>query len=147
MFYVRSSITAEEMKNFVKDDYDDRMAGADSDSHDDEVISVMIALWCAYEGMYDETRGYIPLSKQSQPEECAYLVQCVQCGHKDYTNFIPMEGEQNLKCGNEKCRSIRVIITPTKAFKGIKGDPKEMLQEIGAWGYERGSGAPEYWEL
>ena len=147
MFYVRSSNAAEEMKNFVKDDYDDRMAGADSDSHDDEILSLMIALWCAYEGMFDETRGYIPLSKQSQPEECSYLVQCVICGHKDYTNFIPMEGEQNIKCGNEKCKSIRVIIQPTKAFKGIKADPKQMLEDIGALEYVRGSSTPEYWEL
>jgi len=146
MFFVRSSNTAEEMKNFVKDDYDDRMAGADSDSKDDELIATMIALWCAYEGMFDETRGYIPLSKQSQPEDCTYTVQCVVCGHKDFTNLIPMEGEQNLKCGNEKCGSIRLMITSTKAFKGLKADPKQLLEDAGVWERERGS-TVEYWEL
>jgi hypothetical protein len=147
MFFVRSAITASEMKNFVKDDYDDRAAGADSDSHDDELVANMIGLWCAYEGMFDETRGYIPLSKQSLPDECSYVVQCSVCGNKDYTNFIPMEGEQTIKCGNEKCGSIRVIIAPTKAFKSAKADPKQLLQEIGALDFERGQRQPEYWEL
>lgn len=152
MFFVRSRITAEEMKNFVKDDYDDRTAGADSDSHDDELIATMIALWCAYEGEYDETRGFIPLNREPNQENSEYKFECQVCNHVFFgdRSKIPEEGDfkNQMKC--PKCNSIRVQLSVNRVVKVF--NPQETIgerMERELFGRNPSSRVPdiEYWQL
>ncbi len=145
MCFVRSTIIAEEMKNFVKDDFDDRMVGSDSGTHDDSLFAFMIALWCAYEGEYDDSRGYIPLFKEQTQEDAEFKVTCKSCGLVTYTNTIPEEGGGDVRC--ESCRSIRCTVERNKKQVGFGlADPAKMLEDI--FGRERTPGdVPEYFEL
>ena len=149
MFWVRSSITAEEMKNFVKDDFDDRMVGHDEGTNDDELMATMIALWCAYEGEYDETRGYIPLFKEATEESAAFKYSCNACAHVWFGNKEPdvsgMEMGGAIRC--ERCNSIRCTVTRNGPQLGTNlADPMKMIEEI--YGRDREvNGVPEYFEL
>lgn len=151
LFWVRSSVTAEEMKNFVKDDFDDRMVGHDEGTCDDELMATMIALWCAYEGEYDETRGYIPLFKDATPDSAAFKYSCNACAHVSYGNKEPdvsgMEMGGAIRC--ERCNSMRITVTRNGTGMQLGtnlADPQKIMEEI--WGFEREQGStPYYWEL
>lgn len=149
LFFVRSAITAEEMKNFIKDDFDDRMVGGDEGTNDDELFATMIALWCAYEGEYDETRGYIPLFKEATEDSAAFKYSCNACAHVWFGNKEPdvsgMEMGGAIRC--ERCNSIRCTVTRNGPQLGTNlADPMKMLDDI--YGRDREvNGTPEYFEL
>jgi hypothetical protein len=156
IFYVRDHIVAEEMKNFVKDDYDDRTAGADSDTHDDTLFATMIALWCAYEGEYDETRGFVPLSREPTAAISEYKFICQACGHTWYgdANTIPQMGDykDQLRCQNQSCNSIRVAFEQN--LKRVIKNPQEYIDPgtLGAlhsriFESDSENKQPEYWSL
>lgn len=143
--YVRSTVVSEEMKNFVKDDFDDQMVGHDENTKDDSLMAFMICLWCAYEGMLDESRGYIPLFKEQTQEDAEFKLTCKACGLTSYLNNIPEEGGDAIRC--ESCKSIRCAVERNKKQLGFGlADPHKMLEDI--YGRDRDhGGAPEYFEL
>jgi hypothetical protein len=148
MFYVRSSIVAEEMKNFVKDDFDDRMVGHDEGTHDDALMALMIALWCAYEGEYDETRGYIPLFKEATEDSAEFKFNCNACGHVWYGNNFE-EGAGTVRCPIEKCNSIRVVVNRNKSNinPDMVTDVQKLLGDIYPDLIDTAQIGPNYWEL
>lgn len=79
--HVRSHNLVEEMKNFVKDDWDDVSAGGDGDSHDDELMAGMIALYTAHETDYNDNLGMVVPKAELTMENAPYKIECLNC-HK-----------------------------------------------------------------
>ena len=89
LIYVRSRNAVEEMKNFIKDDYDDTRAGGDHDEHDDEAMALMISLYTGHECEYSDTLGLIPVRTEVTPETAKLKMKCVTCGHEYFNNDLP----------------------------------------------------------
>ncbi len=70
---------ASELKTFTKDDYEERGAGSESGSYDDEAIACMIALYCAHEGDWDEDSGQIGIKRELTLEEAPWRMLCKSC--------------------------------------------------------------------
>ena len=80
LIIVRSENLAEEMKTFIKDDYVERGAGSESGSFDDELMSLMIGLYCAHEGDWDDSMDQINFNKrQLTIEESPWIMECFGC--------------------------------------------------------------------
>ena len=132
-----------------------RVAGASSDTHDDELIATMVALWCAYEGEYDDTRGFIPINREPNEKNSEFKFFCQTCGnvwHGD-RGLIPEEGDFSiqLRCPKPTCRSIRVSFAANKETRII--DPREDFNgdlRNQLWGKEDGARDAkelQFWEL
>lgn len=146
LFLVKSHNLAEEMKNFVKDSEEDVFAGGDQDEFDDELMSTMIALYCAHEGDYSDALGIIVPRADLTIENAKYVMQCMNCKHswpsntagikKD--NFAEIENPSldsnkrvdqvgGVRCPICKNRAIEISRT---AITSMRTDCDVLLQEI-----------------
>jgi hypothetical protein len=89
LFYIRSSNAVEEMKNFVKDELESVYAGGDKDSHDDELIALMIALYTAHEVDYNDNLGLVVPKREITTENAKFKLHCENCKHDWGENSLP----------------------------------------------------------
>jgi len=106
--YIYSRNCAEEMKTFVKDDYDERGAGSEGDSHDDELMALMIALYCAHEGDWDDNLGQVNFKRELTLEEAAWHFSCDSCALIWPANHI----QDQAQC--PRCGSMMIRATPNR---------------------------------
>jgi len=80
LIVVYSRNIAEEMKTFIKDDYDERGAGSEKGSNDDHLMAAMIALYCAHEGEWDDSLGQMNFaSRELTMESAPWHMSCAGC--------------------------------------------------------------------
>lgn len=118
LYIIQDSVTANEMKTFQKDDFDDRSGSAGFGFYDDALITSMIALYTAHETDFDENLGYIPIRKTREEVRGAFPweMTCTRCGHT-WGSGNP-NGEWN--CPNKDCgcrihRAVRTTVAETSA--------------------------------
>lgn len=139
LLYIRSRNLVEEMKNFVKDEYDDSRAGADQEEHDDELIGGMIALYCGHECEYSDALGMIPVQSEITPENAKFSMKCQTCGHQWLANTMPFTFTESVageikppeRCPN--CSSMCIGVNRNMEIRETQSmNPDEdLLAEIG----------------
>lgn len=118
--YIYDRMIALEMKTFIKDDYDERGAGSEKGSHDDTLMALMIALYCAHEADWDENLGQVNFNRREMSlEESLYHFHCKGC---DYVWGAASTGDHK-QC--ERCNSMFIEATPNRniAAADRQGDP------------------------
>jgi predicted RNA-binding Zn-ribbon protein involved in translation (DUF1610 family) len=133
LLYVRDRITAEEMKNFVKDDWDDRGAGAGEGSHDDCVFATMIALYTGHEADYSDALGYIPLRPEMTMDTAEWIMSCLACGEKWPAN-TPADFTRCPKCNNYRITGNRRVVPSDNAPQKPDYDLWESLGDTESTG-------------
>lgn len=73
---------ANELKTFTKENYEERGAGAESGSYDDEAMACQIALYCAHEGDWDDSVGQMAVTRPLTWEEAPVHRLCKSCDLK-----------------------------------------------------------------
>jgi hypothetical protein len=144
MILVRSRNAIEEMKNFVKDDIDDIYGGADREEHDDELMSLMIALFCAVEGAYDERLGMATPREMLTMENARYRIECLNCHHRwpsqtapdvDGANITPVLDNAGRVVASPgvtcpACHSRRIQIERNNSLISMPADTDRLLAQI-----------------
>lgn len=152
MFFITSKNCYNEMLNFVKEDEDSMFAGGDKKEHDDEIMSIMIALFCSKEGQWNPMLGMALPPQSMTKENSAYTVHCMSCQQEWYTNqvedralnptvFVPELGHNGtiIKSGGivcDKCESRKVEITRNQhtGREEIRVDG-DVVSELGNYGW------------
>lgn len=70
---------ASELKTYTKEDYEERGAGAESGSFDDEATACMISLYCAHEGDWDDSMGQVAVTRPLTMEDSPVHMFCKSC--------------------------------------------------------------------
>lgn len=101
LYVIQDEVTANEMKTFQKDDFDDRSGSAGFGFFDDCLISAMIALYTAHETDFDENLGYIPIRKTREEIRGAFPweMECTRCG----ATWGSANPNSEWNCPNEDC--------------------------------------------
>jgi hypothetical protein len=147
MWIVRSDIAAEEMKRFQKLDAEERGAAAETGSHDDALMSGMIALYCAHDLDYPEDMPYIPAPSMSGStvQSAEWEMTCGKCKH----TWEGRNPEEYRNSGCPKCGCIwynghRKIAQVQSIFTDAEFDAMGMAPVMGGPGGVAHSGEPEY---
>lgn len=111
LFYVRSRNLVEEMKNFVKDEEDATLAGGDNEENDDELFSVMIALYTAHEADWNDNLGGIPVSNDLNETNAKFDVRCMRCGHQWWADSLMDEKDPEKYKPCPKCNAMTIEST------------------------------------
>jgi hypothetical protein len=152
-YQIRSRIVCEQMKSFVKDDFDDVYAGADSEEHDDDLIATMISLFCAVEGNYSEALGLAVPKHDLTMGNAQYHVTCLSCHHTwpevtvsdpiiDQYGFGPeLDADKRVaQSGGTRCPicgSRTISINRNAESRVGMTDADLVLQESGSWSPDR----------
>ena len=113
---IRDRGTAEELKTFNKDD--DGKTGAAKNFFDDRLIALMIALFIAHEGDWDETYSNVKLKKILTLENCEYVSRCLGCmalwpvGHPRESRLCPQCGCLRIETGANPRNEQHVVPPP-----------------------------------
>jgi len=78
LLIVPSRNFAAEMKTFTKDE-DERGATAESGAWDDEIMAIMISLFCAHEGDWDDSLGQMSIKRELTMESAPWHMSCSAC--------------------------------------------------------------------
>jgi hypothetical protein len=117
-FIVRSPNFVEESQTFQKDDEDDKKAEHAKGCHDDELLSVLIALYCAHEWAADDSGRINPPLAISEVEPPRYKMICKKCG----CEWGAARPDTEYRCPKEDCGSIFLVGIPLEA-----PDPRATL--------------------
>ena len=117
-FIVRSPNFVEESQTFQKDDEDDKKAEHAKGCHDDELLAVLIALYCAHEWEADESGRINPGVAIAEVEPPRYKMICKKCG----CEWGAARPDTEYRCPKEDCGSIFLIGVPLEA-----PDPRAKL--------------------
>jgi DNA-directed RNA polymerase subunit RPC12/RpoP len=136
LLYVRSRNMVEEMKNFVKEEFDDARAGGDREEHDDEIIAGMISLYCGHECEYSDALGMIPAPSEITAENAKFGLRCQTCGHQWLANHMPFTFTESVggqikspeRCPN--CSSMCISVNRNLEMREVQQmDPDQDLLE------------------
>lgn len=109
---------ASELKTFTKDDYDERGAGSESGSYDDEAIACMIALYCAHESDWDDSVGQLAIKRELTMEEAPWWMSCAAC-----QLIWPARNSLEKQCPRCGCMVITGRPNRNQAGNDNQGDP------------------------
>jgi hypothetical protein len=143
---IRSANAIQELKNFSKEDDESTNPSGDQDEFDDELISLMIGLYCAHEDDYSEAMGSCVPRDKLTIENSVYRITCNACGHMWPSDEVMSNRISYLQC--ERCQSRAVSITRNPI--AIPPSADNVIEEIaGGWTPESewaeyGKGMPDY---
>ena len=92
---------ANELKTFTKEDYEERGAGAEKGSYDDEAMACQISLYCAHEGDWDDSVGQMAVKRELTMESSPWHMLCKGCEMR-----WPSHDGQDKQCIRCQCRVI-----------------------------------------
>ena len=117
-FIVRSPNFQEETQTFQKEEDDSKSASHTKGAHDDELIAVMIALYCAHEWQADDSGRVSPPLSVAEVEPPRYEMTCKKCG----CVWGAVNPEAEYRCPRDDCGSIFLTGVPLET-----PDPRSTL--------------------
>lgn len=118
LFIIRSSVCAQEMKTFQKEDYEDRGGSHAYGFHDDTLMACMIALYCSHDMDWSDDSQTVQMRTSVEDLSGDYLMECQRCHHKWVTDNPEQWAHPCRGCpapgpagGTDKCGSIRHTAT------------------------------------
>jgi intein/homing endonuclease len=151
-YILRDPVILSEMKTFQKDEDDSRSASHDRGSHDDSLMSSMIALYCSH-AMEADPSGRIPVqSRVTEQEPPRYRMWCASCqfgkepGEDGKYPWGVANPEDELRC--PQCSSIHLRSLPLENpdirvmdYEGMMGllqqgkdrQMESVLDKVGSW--------------
>lgn len=148
MIFIRSEEACNEIPNFIKEDEDSISGGADKNEHDDEIMALQIALFCAHEGEFNPILGIALPEARLSKENSKYTVQCRTCMTEwfqnsiddkavDPRNFYPVldasgmvQSSAGIRCNKCGGRNVQIIRNRNIGQQALIADG-DVVKEIG----------------